>query len=73
MQAPAAIRLLLRVSLTAQGKEATFQFLEAVLKEVLDLFPFPVIHIGGDEVCPAAKSAIVDYSELGPSESFARG
>lgn len=33
-----------------QGKEATFQFLEAVLQETLDLFPFNVIHIGGDEV-----------------------
>ncbi len=33
-----------------QGKEETFQFLEAVLKEVMDLFPSEYIHIGGDEV-----------------------
>ena len=33
-----------------QGKEETFQFLEAVLKEVMDLFPSDYIHIGGDEV-----------------------
>ncbi len=33
------------------GNEHTFQFLEDVLTEVADLFPSPVIHIGGDE-CP---------------------
>jgi hexosaminidase len=31
------------------GKEATFTFLQAVLDELLDLFPSPFIHIGGDE------------------------
>ena len=30
-------------------KEATFTFLEGVLDEVLELFPSPYIHIGGDE------------------------
>jgi hexosaminidase len=30
--------------------ERTFAFLEAVLGEVLELFPSPYIHIGGDEV-----------------------
>lgn len=30
-------------------KEETFQFLEGVLEEVVDLFPSPYIHIGGDE------------------------
>lgn len=30
-------------------KEATFQFLENVLTEVMDLFPSEYIHIGGDE------------------------
>lgn len=29
--------------------EATFQFLENVLTEVMDLFPAPYVHIGGDE------------------------
>ncbi len=31
--------------------EYTFQFMEDVLDEVIDLFPSPYIHIGGDE-CP---------------------
>lgn len=33
------------------GKESTFQFVEDVLSEVIDLFPSEYIHIGGDE-CP---------------------
>ena len=33
------------------GKETTFEFLQNVFKEVLDLFPSEFIHIGGDE-CP---------------------
>ena len=33
------------------GKETTYTFLENVLKEVLELFPSELIHIGGDE-CP---------------------
>ncbi|GJM29620.1 MAG: beta-hexosaminidase [Cyclobacteriaceae bacterium] len=31
------------------GKEETFQFIETMLGEVMDLFPFEYIHIGGDE------------------------
>ncbi len=31
-------------------KEATFEFLETVLSEVMELFPSELIHIGGDEV-----------------------
>ena len=31
------------------GKEETFEFLENVLAEVIDLFPSEYIHIGGDE------------------------
>ncbi len=31
------------------GSEATFQLLEAVLEEVMDIFPGPFIHVGGDE------------------------
>ena len=41
------------------GKEVTFEFLENVLSEVMELFPSEYIHIGGDEaskeawkVCP---------------------
>jgi len=33
------------------GNEKTYQFLEDVLSEIADLFPSPIIHIGGDE-CP---------------------
>eukprot|EP00877_Chromochloris_zofingiensis_P000458 jgi/Chrzof1/10412/UNPLg00336.t1 len=36
------------------GKEEVFQFLEQVLTEVIDLFPYQYIHIGGDE-CPKAR------------------
>ncbi len=32
-----------------QPTEKTFQFLEQVLTEVMDLFPAPYVHIGGDE------------------------
>lgn len=32
------------------GKESTFEFLEAVLLEVMDIFPCTYLHIGGDEV-----------------------
>lgn len=31
------------------GKESTFEFLQNVLDEVMDLFPSKIIHIGGDE------------------------
>ncbi len=33
------------------GKETTFEFMEGVLAEVVELFPSEYIHIGGDE-CP---------------------
>ncbi len=33
------------------GKEETFTFLQNVIDEVVDLFPGPYIHVGGDE-CP---------------------
>ena len=36
------------------GKEETFQFLEGVLTEIMDLFPSEYIHIGGDE-CPKVR------------------
>ena len=38
------------------GNEATFDFLENVLKEVAQIFPGPYIHIGGDE-CPKTRWA----------------
>ena len=47
------------------GNEQVYTFLENVLKEVLELFPSPVIHIGGDEVpkdrwrdCPKCQTMI---------------
>ena len=36
------------------GNDATFEFLENVLTEVMDLFPSEFIHIGGDE-CPKGR------------------
>lgn len=47
------------------GKEIVFIFLQEVLDEILDLFPSPYIHIGGDEApkkrwknCPNCKQRI---------------
>jgi len=47
------------------GNERTFAFLEDVLSEVLDLFPSPYIHVGGDEVpkdrweaCPRCQARL---------------
>lgn len=36
------------------GKEETFEFLRTVLTEVLEVFPSPYIHVGGDE-CPKTR------------------
>lgn len=36
------------------GKEETFEFIEGVLDEILELFPSKYIHIGGDE-CPKVR------------------
>jgi hexosaminidase len=47
------------------GKDSTFEFLENVLLEVMELFPSQYIHIGGDEatktnwkICPDCKGRI---------------
>ncbi|MBO7643470.1 MAG: family 20 glycosylhydrolase [Bacteroidales bacterium] len=47
------------------GKESTFEFLEDVIKEVVELFPSQYIHIGGDECrkdrwekCPLCQQRI---------------
>ncbi|MHA4811123.1 family 20 glycosylhydrolase [Flavitalea flava] len=49
------------------GNDSTFQFLQDVLDEVMDLFPSPYIHIGGDEcpktswkTCPKCQKRIKD-------------
>lgn len=36
------------------GKESTYQFLQDILEEVMEIFPSPYIHIGGDE-CPKER------------------
>ena len=48
------------------GRETTFEFMEGVLEEVLELFPSEYIHIGGDECptkmwerCPACRARMV--------------
>jgi hexosaminidase len=58
------------------GDEATFAFLEGVLAEVVELFPGPFVHIGGDEVdkaewrrCPKCQArmeaeGLADENEL---------
>ncbi len=60
------------------GKESTFAFLEAVLTEVLELFPSPYIHVGGDEVpkqswaaCPPCQ-AIIRREKLGDEHGLQR-
>ncbi len=47
------------------GKETTFEFIKGVLEEIIDLFPSPYIHIGGDEAprkyweeCPHCQERI---------------
>lgn len=49
------------------GNEETFRFLEAVLEEVMDVFPSDYIHIGGDEAnkehwkdCPKCNRRMLD-------------
>ena len=49
------------------GKEATFQFCETVLQEIMELFPSKYIHIGGDEAnreiwknCPSCQKRMHD-------------
>ncbi|HYC40291.1 MAG TPA: family 20 glycosylhydrolase [Chitinophagaceae bacterium] len=49
------------------GKDSTFEFLQNVLDEVLELFPSRYIHIGGDECpkanwkrCPSCQKRIAD-------------
>lgn len=41
-------------------KESTYQFIDDVLSEIVELFPFPYIHIGGDEVHYGNQSWFTD-------------
>lgn len=45
------------------GKESTFEFLEGVLEEVMELFPSTYIHIGGDE-CPKGHWDVCENCKL---------
>lgn len=63
-------------NLYCAGNDSTFEFLESVLSEVIDLFPGRFIHVGGDEAdksewkkCPKCQSRmnledLKDESEL---------
>jgi hexosaminidase len=60
------------------GKEATFDFLEDVLSELMDLFPSKYIHIGGDEcpkdtwkTCPDCQKKIQELGIKADSEHTA--
>ncbi len=44
------------------GKDETFKFLEYILDEVIDLFPGPYIHVGGDE-CPKTRWKACPYCQ----------
>jgi hexosaminidase len=44
------------------GKEETFEFAEKMLNEIMDLFPFQYIHIGGDE-CNKNQWKIDPYAQ----------
>lgn len=57
------------------GKESTFEFLENVLTEVMDLFPSKYIHVGGDEAtktnwesCPHCQKRIKEEGLSGVEE-----
>lgn len=53
------------MGIVCPGNEGTFEFLEGILSEVIDLFPGKYLHIGGDEVgkgywkqCPRCQARI---------------
>ncbi|MBQ9184783.1 MAG: beta-N-acetylhexosaminidase [Bacteroidales bacterium] len=52
------------------GSEATFTFLEAVLAEVMDIFPSPLIHIGGDEATMKTWSQCVNCRRRMEEEGY---
>ena len=52
------------------GSEATFQLLEGVLEEVMEIFPSPFIHIGGDEATMKTWHACVNCKALMEREGF---
>ena len=53
------------------GVERTYEVLEAILGEVADLFPSPVLHLGGDEVPEGAWAASPAARRLARREGIA--
>ena len=56
-------------ALVCAGKEETLQFLRDILDEVTELFPYPAVHIGGDEAlkirwrrCPDCRRRMRELS-----------
>ena len=54
--------------LVCAGRDETVRFLEDILEEVISLFPFPMVHIGGDEAlkvhwrrCPDCQRRMQDH------------
>lgn len=52
------------------GSEGTFALLEAVLEEVMDIFPSPFIHIGGDEATMKTWSQCVNCQKRMEEEGY---
>lgn len=52
------------------GSEATFALLEAVLDEVMEIFPSPFIHIGGDEATMKTWSQCVNCRKRMEEEGY---
>ena len=52
------------------GSEGTFALLEAVLAEVMDIFPSPFIHIGGDEATMKTWSQCVNCQKRMEEEGY---
>ena len=81
---PAPYDYIVRVSggifpdLVCAGKKETVRFLKDILDEVMALFPFPMIHIGGDEAlkvhwrrCPDCRRRMRKHS-LGSEDELQR-
>ena len=52
------------------GSEATYRLLESVLEEVMEIFPSPLIHIGGDEATMKTWSECVNCHALMEREGY---
>jgi hexosaminidase len=55
------------------GKDSTYRFLENVLDEVIDLFPSPYVHIGGDGVPPGVWADCAACDQLAQAHDLAGG